>query len=134
MEEEAVSAPSIPIAPVLTVCSQCHQVILPTYYFCPNCGKKLNEAPLSTSLSSQILLYAFSVVLPSICYLAIGYWRGIKYLESADPKAKQIGIIALALLLVSSAITFWIGIVWIQNMLQSAMTSVGSINGYMNSL
>jgi hypothetical protein len=79
---------------------------------------------------SQVLLYGFSIILPIICYLAIGYWKGIKYLESKDAKAKQIGIIALVLLLLSSAITFWIGVVWIQDTVQSAMTSVGTINSF----
>lgn len=123
-----------PTAVAGMVCPQCHQPILASYYFCPNCGKKINEAPLSTSLMSQLLLYAFSAVLPAICYLAIGYWKGIKYMESADGRAKQIGIIALVILLVSSAITFWLGVVWIENTIQSAMTSVGNINSFGNSL
>lgn len=126
---DSIPVPTVP-APVATaICPQCHQPVLPTYYFCPNCGKKLTEVPLSTSVMSQFLLYGFSIVLPIICYLAIGYWQGIKYMQSADPKAKQIGIIALVLLLISSAITFWIGMVWIQNQVQSAISSVGNIGG-----
>ena len=89
------------------ICLQCHQPVLPTYYFCPNCGKKLTEAPLSTSDLAQAGLYAFSIILPFLGYLVIGYWQGIRYLRSADPKAKQIGIIALALLLASSAVMLW---------------------------
>ena len=133
MEDSTLPIPSVPAAQ-LTLCPQCHQPVLPSYYFCPNCGKKVNEPALSTSLLAQASLYGFSIVLPLICYLAIGYWRGIKYMQSADPKAKQIGIIALVLLLLSSGITFWLGIVWIQNAIESAMTAVGSINGSMNSL
>ncbi len=128
--EETVPAPSTPIPPISAICPQCHQVVLAAYYFCPNCGKKLIEAPLSTSATSQLLLYGFSIVLPVICYLAIGYWQGIKYMQSADPKAKQIGVIALVLLLISSAITFWIGMVWIENQVQSAINSVGNISGF----
>jgi hypothetical protein len=133
--EETISTPPpvsalAPMPAVLPVCPQCHQPTLPTYYFCPNCGKKLTEAPLSTSVTAQVLLYGFSIILPLICYLAIGYWKGIKYMESADPAAKQIGIIALVLLLVSSALVFWWGIVWIQGMISSAITSVGNIGGY----
>jgi hypothetical protein len=128
--EEKVLIPQSTISPSAAVCPQCHQAILPTYYFCPNCGKKLNEAPLSTSPMAQTGLYAFSIILPLICYLAIGYWKGIKYMESRDAKAKQIGIIAFVLLLLSSAITFWISISWIQSTISSAMTSVGNIGNF----
>ena len=80
---------------------------------------------------SQLLLYGFSIVLPIMCYLAIGYWQGIKYIESPDPKAKQIGFIALALLLISSAITFWISVQWLNGQIQSAVntTNVSGLGG-----
>jgi hypothetical protein len=138
--EETVPISTVPASPISVrpvaepmvsgTCPQCHQPVLSMYYFCPNCGKKLTEAPLSTSMASQFLLYGFSIVLPIICYLAIGYWQGIRYMQSADPRAKQIGVIALVLLLVSSAITFWIGMVWIQNQVQSAVNSVGNVGGF----
>jgi len=63
-----------------------------------------------------------------IAYLAIGYWPGVKYMRSADPKAKQIGGIAMTLLVISSVVTFWYSIVWIQQQVQSAETSVGNLN------
>src|SRR5271166_4874557 len=83
-------------APVL--CPQCHQPIKPEYYYCPNCGKKLSEAPLSTSLGAQLWLYAFSLILPFIGYLAITKWQGIQYARSGDPRAQEIGWIAIGLL------------------------------------
>lgn len=131
MDDVNVSGPAQTTSqPPAMLCPQCHQPVLSTYYFCPNCGKKLNEPPLSTSITTQLLLYAFSIVLPLICYLAIGYWKGIKYLESKDRQAKQIGMIALALLLISSAVTFWAGVVWIQNTLDSAMSAVGNVSNF----
>ena len=48
--------------PVL-ICPQCHQPVKPEWYYCPNCGKKLSEPGLSTSLASQLWLYAFSIII-----------------------------------------------------------------------
>jgi len=112
------------------LCPQCHFVVKPEYYYCPNCGKSLHEAPLSTSIMTQAWIYGFSIVLPIICYLAVSYWPGIKYLLSEDENAKQIGIVACILLAVSSIITFWLAIVWIQQAVQSGVSSVGNLGGY----
>ena len=68
-------------------------------------------------------------MLPIICYLAISYWPAIKYFRSADPQAKQIGMIAIAILVISSVITFWLGIIWIQQTIQQSVNSVGNLGG-----
>lgn len=111
-------------APLL--CSYCHQPILPTYYFCPNCGNKINAAPLSTSLQAQAWLYAFSLILPVICFLMIGKWQGLKYYRSTDPKTKQIGINAFVLLALSTVITVWLATVWVNSAIQSSLASVNA--------
>lgn len=120
------SAPQQPLAPATTVvyvgsqiCPRCHFPTRPEYYFCPNCGAKLIEPPLGTGVVDQLLLYAFSIILPWIAYLAITKWQGIKYLRAPDPRAKQVGVIALVLLVISSVIAFWIVDAWAQNALQS---------------
>jgi hypothetical protein len=126
--EAPIPVSAVPIPPPVQVpmlCPQCYQPVLPTYHFCPNCGKKLTEAGLSTDVVSQILLYGFSIVLPIICYLAVSYWQGIKYIKSADPKAQQIGWIALALLIISSVITFWTFGVWIDQFIKAQTSTVG---------
>ena len=117
-----------PTAPML--CPQCHQSVKPEWYFCPNCGKKLSEPGLSTTLGAQLWLYAFSIILPIIAYLAISYWQGIKYARSDDPKAQQIGWIAIALIALSTVVTFWLAIVWINGAIQSSVNSVGNLGGY----
>ena len=81
-------------------------------------------------MGAQIMLYAFSIILPIICYLAIGYWQGIRYLRSEDPKAKQIGLVPCALITISTIVTFWIGFVWIQQTVQSSVNSVGNLGGF----
>ena len=113
------------------ICPNCHFPTKPEYYFCPNCGTKLTEPPIGTGLVDQLLLYSFSIILPWILYLAITKWQGIKYLRAPDRNAKQIGLIALILLVVSSIIAFWLYDVWFQNFLngfsQSQTTQLNSL-------
>jgi len=86
--------------------------------------------PLSTSTGSQILLYLFSAILPWIAYLAITKWEGIKYIRSSDPQVRAIGYIALAVLVISSIIAFWLTAEWIDQQINSAMTAAGNINNF----
>jgi hypothetical protein len=104
------------VANILSLCPTCHQPILPSYYFCPNCGTKLNSAPLSTSTWAQVSLYAFSIILPLICFLFVTRWQGMKYFRSEDPKIKQIGTIAWVLLILSTIVTIWIAVVATQSL------------------
>jgi hypothetical protein len=113
------------------ICPTCHQSVLPSYYFCPNCGTKLNTPPLSTSIGAQIGLYAFSAVLPVICYLAITKWQGYKYSRSKDSKTRNIGLIAWVILIVSSVVTFWYATVWIEQQIQASTNTItAELNSY----
>jgi hypothetical protein len=112
------------------VCPQCHLPVQPEFYFCPNCGKALKEKPLSTSTGTQVWIYALSIIMPLIAFLAISYWPGIKYFRSSDEQAKQIGMIAIALMTISTIITFWLAIVWIQQTIQSSVSSIGNLGGF----
>lgn len=120
--------------PAAPICPRCHFSVKPEYYFCPNCGAKLTEPPLGTGAMDQFLIYAFSIVLPWIAWLAISKWQGIKYLRSPDPRAKQIGLIALVLLVVSSAITIWLTTVWIQSYIQQSLNDVNSLGSGLGGL
>lgn len=123
--QAAVPAPPSPPAVPMMICPQCHQPVSLTAYFCPNCGKRLSDPPLPTSIGAQFWLYAFSIVLPIICFLAVSYWQGITYARSNDPKAQEIGWIAIGLLAVSTIISFWLAAVWINGFLQSATSTAG---------
>lgn len=114
-----------------TLCTVCHQITLPTYYFCPNCGLALTIAPLSTSIGRQIWIYFFSLILPSLCFLFITRWPGTKYAKSADPKAKIIGQVAWVILILSTILTFWYAIVITQRIIK---TTTDSINASIGSL
>ena len=108
------------------VCDVCHQSILPTYYFCPNCGAKLKSAPLSVKWDEQIKLYLFSVILPFLGFLFAGKWEGFKYLRSKDTKAKNIGIIACILLTVSTVALIYFTVVATKAMIKSTNDSLNA--------
>jgi len=91
-------------------CKYCGFSVLVTYYYCPNCGKKLKEPPLSTSIGRQIYIYALSLILPPL-----GLWPGIKYLRQDNIIAKRIGIIAIVLTIISTILTIWITIGLLSN-------------------
>lgn len=104
-------------------CKHCKYPIAETFYFCPNCGKKIKNPPPVTTISKQISLYLISVLLPPL-----GFWPGLKYLFSKDPKARIIGLIAIALTIVSLVVTTWLTI----NFFQSQLNSVSDLNNLNN--
>ena len=114
-------------------CEYCHQALLPEYYFCPNCGNKINSVPLSASVMAQVRLYALSAVLPLICFLAISKWQGLKYSRSKDPEIKRIGIIACSILILSTVFVIWYAYVWTTQIIQSTIDSLNTDSGLINS-
>ncbi len=112
------------------VCPACHQPVQPEFYFCPNCGKLLREKPLSTSLETKAWIYALSIIMPFLAFLAISYWPGVKYLRSSDEEVRQIGIIATVLMVLSTILMVWLTIVWVQSAVQSSLNSIGNLGGY----
>ncbi len=86
----------------ITICPTCHQPILPTYYFCPNCGKEIQEKPEPVSIANQIGIYALSIFLPPL-----GLWPGIKYARKKYPQARYVGIAAIILTIISTIVSLW---------------------------
>ncbi len=115
-----------PNAPAPLVCSYCHQSVEAGWYFCPNCGNKLHSAPLSTSVETQLWIYAFSIILPMMCFLFVSKWPGVKYFKSEDEKAKTIGTVAWALIILSTIVTCWYAYVWTQEAIQSSENSINA--------
>ena len=116
------------ISPTLSsaICPVCHQPILPSYYFCPNCGTKLNVAPLSTTPAAQAKLYAHSIILPFLCFFTASKWRGWQYFKSSDPKTKQIGLIGCILVTLSTVLLVWYSIIWTRQEIQSQVNSINA--------
>lgn len=86
-------------------CSRCHLPVLEDFYFCPHCGKKFRDPPVSTTVLKQIEIYVISILLPPL-----GLWPGIKYLKQENQKAKMIGSVAIILTIISIVITSWIAL------------------------
>ena len=107
-------------------CPVCHQPVSPNWYFCPNCGANLHPAPLSTSAGAQAALYLFSIVLPMLCFLFVTRWPGPAYFRSQDPKEKQIGTIAIALITLSTILTIYFAYVWTMDAINSSVNEVNA--------
>ena len=105
-------------------CPQCHQPIQSEWYFCANCGKDLKAKPRSTTVLTQVGIYALSVFLPPL-----GYWPGAKYWRDPDPAAKRIGMIAVALTTVSTILTIWLTIAFLQSYVSQISQSMNGL-GY----
>ncbi len=99
------------------VCKYCGLPISTNFYYCPTCGKKLIQPPLSTSLGKQIKLYAISFFLPPF-----GLWPSIKYILDNNEKAKIIGLVGVVLTIVSLAITISL----VASMLNNPLISGGN--------
>ena len=127
LDKQVVSTNTTPTS---NVCSVCHQPIIPQYYFCPNCGTKINSAPLSTTVGTQAWIYAFSILLPMICFIFVGKWPGIKYFKSKDPKTKQIGMIAWILILLSTIVAIWLAVIMTKAITQSTINSINTDMGF----
>jgi uncharacterized membrane protein YqaE (UPF0057 family) len=105
-----------------TVCPFCHFPLAQNYYFCPNCGKKINEPPVSNA--KAIGVYLLSIFLPPL-----GLWPGIRYLFSKEQKTRTVGMVAIVLTIISTVVTLWISIGLFNNINQSVSSQM---NQYQN--
>ncbi len=80
----------------ISLCPGCHVAVRPTDYFCFNCGKNLRAAPPGTTPADQIKLYLGSVFLAPM-----GIFWGLRYLRVDNGRSKIVGIIAMALSVVT---------------------------------
>lgn len=88
-----------------TKCPKCQTENPIDSNFCLNCGFKLKEPSLSSSLWKQASIYLISFFLPPF-----GLVPAFKYLRQNDPKLKNIGLIAICLTLLSIFISISLGI------------------------
>jgi hypothetical protein len=102
MATKPVNATPVTVAPPSfhTICRYCNCPIESTFFYCPVCGKKLKEPPVSTTILAQALAYCVSIFLPP---LGLGYT--FKYLKQSEPKARIIGWITLFLTVISIIVT-----------------------------
>ncbi len=77
-------------------CPSCKTPVQPAWYFCPNCGKQLREAPIVISIPKQMLIYLVSFFLSPL-----GLSWGLQYVKYKDRRVKIVGIISIVLTVVS---------------------------------
>ena len=77
-------------------CPKCHVEVRTTDYFCFNCGVNLKPKPPSVSVTSQMILYTKSFLIPPF-----GILWAYPYLKQPNSKAKLVGVVAVVLTLVS---------------------------------
>lgn len=106
-----------------STCKYCKTQVLETFYFCPNCGKKIKEPPFKFSLGKAILLILESVLLPPL-----GIIPGIKYFFKNDHKAQILGIIIIGLTIASTII----GIIFTVNLIKGTMKTYNNIDQTQN--
>ncbi len=104
-------------------CPFCNTQIPLNVYFCPNCGKKIKEPPLSTTIGKQIEIYLICIFLPPF-----GLIPAIKYIRQKDPKAKNIGIIALILTGICTIVNFWLVFTLLNNINSQINNQLNTIN------
>ncbi len=104
------------------LCRFCNTPVSDNFFFCPTCGKKLHEPPIT--MVKQIGIYALSILLPPL-----GLWPGLKYVFQKDEKTKMVGIIAIILTIISTIVTLWL----FMNTITGITSGIGSpLNQYQN--
>lgn len=113
-----------PVQPQSTICKKCSKQIWDSYFFCPNCGKKLKEPPYVFSLSKTIIIVLESLLLPPL-----GLIPGIRYLRMKESEAKLIGLIAIVLTIISTILT----LVFLKDYIDKVNKQLNDVN-YINNI
>lgn len=99
-------------------CKNCKTQVAESYYFCPNCGKKLKEPPFKFSLGKTI-----GILLGSFLFPPFGLLPGIKYFLKNDVRAQAIGVLAIAITIISTGLF----IILTANLIGRTMNTYNSI-------
>jgi hypothetical protein len=110
--------------PMGITCPQCHTVVQPADFFCPTCGKKLKDKPLSTTPLTEIMYYIGSVVLAPL-----GIWWGIKYLKQPGGACKRIGTVSIILTVLSLVISSILITLYLHSMSGVMNTQLNTLQG-----
>lgn len=109
------------------MCKSCQNPVSPTYFFCPYCGRKLRQPPLSTSVGKQIGIYLLAVFFPFFSIIP-----GIRYIRQSDSISKSVGIVTLLLsgiFLMLNIYFFYVSMDYFKQLLNSPLLiDTGTIN------
>lgn len=99
-------------------CPHCGQQVLDSDLFCSHCGYQLIDTLPSTG--RVIFIYAVSLALPPF-----GLIYFFRYIKSSDASMKRIGIISLAITILSTILALWFAFIIFQQ-------AQNSLNTYSN--
>ncbi len=83
----------------MNTCKFCKSPTQESFYFCPNCGKKLKEPPFKFSLAKSITIIVAAILIPPF-----GIIPGVKYFLKDDRRAQFIGIITIAVTILATGL------------------------------
>lgn len=82
-------------------CKFCKSPIQESFYFCPNCGKKIKEPPFKFSLGKSI-----TIIIVALLFPPFGLIPGIKYFLKDDKRAQFVGMITIAVTIIAIGLMF----------------------------
>ncbi len=104
------------------ICPKCSTIAIPGSKFCANCGTMLIDPALEkVGVGKQIWIYFVSIVAPPL-----GLIWFFKFIGSKSGQKRLVGIIALILTIVSSAVTIWVSMGFV-TMLQQQLSTYQNI-------
>jgi len=106
------------------ICKHCQKLAPSTSFFCPNCGKKIQDAPYKFS----VMTWA-GVILESILLPPLGIIPGIRYLKKEETGAKVLGITAIIITIFMTIFT----IMFLKSFIETTNRQLNDVN-YMNNI
>ena len=84
---------------LVNTCKFCKSAIQESFYFCPNCGKKIKEPPFKFSLGKSITIIVAAFLIPPF-----GIIPGIKYFLKDDRRAQFVGLVTIAVTIIATGL------------------------------
>ncbi len=109
-------------------CKYCKSAVQESFYFCPNCGKKIKEPPFKFSLAKSITIIVAAILIPPF-----GIIPGVKYFLKDDRRAQFVGIITIAVTVIATGL-FIIVTSRVLNYYKAAYNQVMQIQSSMNAV
>lgn len=83
----------------MNTCKYCKSAVQESFYFCPNCWKKIKEPPFKFSLGKSI-----AIIVAAILISPFGIIPGVKYFLKDDKRAQFVGLITIAVTIIATGI------------------------------
>ncbi len=83
----------------MNTCKYCKSPTQESFYFCPNCGKKIKEPPFKFSLGKSITIIVAAFLLPPF-----GIIPGVKYFLKDDKRAQFVGLITIGVTIIATGL------------------------------